>query len=141
MGSSDLALPRSEALAICTTNTARSSCSRRNFSKGTTRSKVKREWLFEIHESKIREIDRLSRANEKKHGIGEYRKMLLSFAEGLVLETAVGSSNNIPYYPQDRPIAVIGVDYSRNALDYAISKKDRGLDINYKVDDLDRLDN
>ena len=67
--------------------------------------------------------------------------MLLSFAEGLVLETAVGTSNNIPFYPKDRPIAVIGVDYSRNALDFAISRPDEGLDINYRVEDLDKWSN
>ncbi len=65
--------------------------------------------------------------------------MLLSFADGLILETAVGTSNNIPYYPQDKPVAVIGVDYSQNALDLAIYKDDKGLDINYKIEDLDRL--
>jgi hypothetical protein len=135
----DLASPLWEASPTCKRSTSTSSRSRKSSSIRKIRSRIKREWLHEIHENKIREIDRLSKANEKNHGIAEYRKMLLSFADGLILETAVGTSNNIPYYPQDKPVAVIGVDYSQNALDLAIYKDDKGLDINYKIEDLDRL--
>lgn len=44
-----------------------------------------------------------------------YRKVLVSHAEGLVLETGVGTSRNLNYYPSGTEI--IGVDWSPNVLE------------------------
>lgn len=57
---------------------------------------------------------------EKYTKIKQYRKILCSYAEGLVLETGVGTSRNIDYYPPTSKI--IGIDWASNLLEVAFGK-------------------
>ena len=70
-------------------------------------------------------------ASELSNNITDYRKHLLKLASGFVLETGVGSSRNMKFYPRDVPVTVIAIDYSPNALELALEKDPKGLDITY----------
>jgi ubiquinone/menaquinone biosynthesis C-methylase UbiE len=68
-----------------------------------------------------RKYDELARTYDWKnaiveylHGIGGMRKNLLSHAHGRVLEVAVGTGRNFPYYPKG--CSVVGVDLSEEML-------------------------
>jgi len=84
------------------------------------------------------EIDRITTANEVLNGIAGYRKFLASFAEGKVLETGVGASNNSRFYPQKKIISVLGIDYSPNALELALAKETNKLNITYQLEDVEK---
>jgi hypothetical protein len=84
------------------------------------------------------DIDRITTANEAANGVAGYRKLLLSFAEGNVLETGVGASNNIRFYPHNKINSVTAIDYSPNALELALSKDQKGIDISYSLEDVEK---
>lgn len=79
-----------------------------------------RDLFFEIHNNKVMEMDAAMAEMERKYQVNQYRRSLLKFARGNVLETGVGSSRNIDLYPQD--CKVTGVDYSPAALELALTK-------------------
>ena len=85
------------------------------------------------------EIDRITTTNEALNGVAGYRKLLAGFAQGRVLETGVGASNNIRFYPQQKVTSVLGIDYSPNALELALAKDTKQLNISYQLEDVDRL--
>jgi ubiquinone/menaquinone biosynthesis C-methylase UbiE len=61
----------------------------------------------------------------------------LSLAEGKVLETGVGTSRNIFFYPIGLDIE--GVDYSPNMLERAIEKSHGECTIKYGLQDVEKL--
>ncbi len=83
------------------------------------------------------DIDRITTANEVLNGVAGYRKLLAGFAEGKVLETGVGASNNIRFYPQKKVLSVLGIDYSPNALELALAKDTQKLNISYQLEDVE----
>lgn len=72
---------------------------------------------------------------ERKHNISKYRKSILKFAEGKVLETGVGTSRNLQFYPLN--CEVIGVDYSPKMLEVALQKNSLA-NINYELQDIEK---
>ncbi len=71
-------------------------------------------------------------------GIGRLRRKLLQFAYGDVLEVAVGTGVNLPYYPNDCRLTAI--DFSKSMLQVATKKAttlNRG--VNFKVMDAEAL--
>lgn len=104
-----------------------------------TKSKLKREEIFRIHNSNIFELEKLLSINEARKGIANYRKLLISFAEGKVLETGVGTSNNLRFYALNpRKLNILGIDYSPNALELAVSKDIKSVEIDYKLEDVEK---
>lgn len=95
--------------------------------------------MFQIHNNKIFELEKIISINEARSGIANYRKLLTSFAEGEVLETGVGTSNNLRFYAEKPGIKVTGIDYSPNALEIAFSKDPKNVKIDYKLEDVERL--
>ena len=95
--------------------------------------------LFNVHNNRIEELDKLNSLGEAKSGIADYRKTLISFAEGQVLETGVGTSNNLRFYRLHPELKITGVDYSPNALTIALQKDVKGVNIDYKLEDVERL--
>jgi len=69
--------------------------------------------------------------------IPQYRKILCSYANGLVLETGVGTSRNLKYYPPT--CKVLGVDWSSNILEVALQKSVHNVDHEYKLEDVEHL--
>lgn len=51
-------------------------------------------------------------ASELSSGIASFWKLLLEFASGNILETGVGTSNNIRFYWRENNPKVTGIDYS-----------------------------
>ena len=58
-----------------------------------------------------------------------------------MLETGVGTSRNIRFYPQYPQVdSIKAVDYSPHALEIAISKYQKGLNIDYELQDVEKLE-
>jgi methyltransferase OMS1 len=56
------------------------------------------------------------------------------------LETGVGTSRNIRFFPKKPKISsVTAVDYSPHALELAISKYQMGVEIDYQLQDVEKL--
>ncbi len=71
-------------------------------------------------------------------GIRRLRKRLLLRASGKVLEIAVGTGKNLPYYPNS--CQIMGVDISRAMLEIARQRADRmGLKIAFHIMDGEAL--
>jgi len=66
-----------------------------------------------------------------------FRKTLLKFATGKVLETGVGTSRNLKHYPDG--LHVTGVDWSSNILEVALRKFTHSITFEYKLDDVENL--
>ncbi len=63
---------------------------------------------------------------------------MLSFAEGDVLETGVGSSRNVLYYPKD--VKVVAIDWASKALEIALAKQiNSNIEIEYKINDCEQM--
>ena len=77
--------------------------------------------------------------SELRLKLGNYRKLLLNFAKGNVLETNTGSSGNLRYYPVEKPLNITAIDYSPNALGMAVKKEEKYLRIKYKLEDVEKL--
>ncbi len=75
--------------------------------------------------------------NEIKFNIAKYRRTLLKNIKGKILETGVGTSRNLRFYPKNVKLEITGVDYSPNALELALSKKS-DLNIKYKLEDVEK---
>lgn len=71
--------------------------------------KNKKQYLFKIHQAKAYIYDTILEPYEKYSKLvchmnyveDSYRKILISHATGNVLETGVGTSRNLDYYPMD----------------------------------------
>jgi ubiquinone/menaquinone biosynthesis C-methylase UbiE len=79
-----------------------------------------RQAFFNLHNDMAFNFDTKVLTGERKHKIGKFRKSILKFAEGNVLETGVGTSRNLQHYPLT--CKVIGVDYSPKMIEVALQK-------------------
>jgi hypothetical protein len=77
-----------------------------------------RQAFFNLHNDMAFKFDEKIEPGESKHKIGKYRKSILKFAEGNVLETGVGTSRNLQHYPLGCEIT--GVDYSPKMIEVAL---------------------
>ena len=94
--------------------------------------------MWAIHQKIAYEYDKRLEGYEKVNRLDVYRKVLLSYAEGFVLETGVGTSRNINYYPPD--CHVMGVDWATNMIEVALTKpKLTQGEIEYKIEDVEKL--
>ena len=59
----------------------------------------KRPFLFQIHQGMALSYENMMENYEKLSKIPQYRKILCSYAKGFVLETGIGSSRNLLFYP------------------------------------------
>ena len=72
---------------------------------------------------------------ESKHKIAKFRKSILKFAQGKVLETGVGTSRNLQYYPLNCEITA--VDYSPKMIEVALQKNTLSK-IDYELQDVEK---
>ena len=61
---------------------------------------------------------------EFSNKFGKYRKTLLSFAQGRVLEMGIGTGANLQYYDGPSVKELVGVDWSEQMLMKAFTKLD-----------------
>ena len=101
-------------------------------------SRYKRINLFNVHQNLAFYIDPILEDYEKKKNIGKLRTELLSYAKGYILETAIGTSRNIKYYPEGSNI--LGTDWSSNMIEVALKKIiPNGIEIDYKMEDTEKM--
>jgi len=101
-------------------------------------SKFRKVSLYEVHQNIAYKVDPILEEYERKKNILSLRKELLSHAKGFVLETAVGTSRNLNYYPEG--CKIIGTDWASNMLDVALTKiAPKGIEIDYNIEDTERL--
>ncbi len=71
-------------------------------------------------------------------GVGKLRRKLLQFAYGNVLEVAVGTGVNFPYYPND--CVLTAIDFSKSMLQVAMEKAaTMNKTVDFKVMDAETL--
>jgi len=76
-------------------------------------------------------------STENTDGILDLRKKLCSHAFGFVLETGVGSSRNLAFYPPG--IKLLGVDWSIHCLNIAEEKYASHINYEYKTEDVEKM--
>ena len=91
----------------------------------------KKEKFKEIHERNALTYEKKTEFIEFKNQINKYRRILLSFAKGKVLETGVGTGRSLEFYKNDVN-EVICVDYSVKMLEQAIEKYENKEDFRIK---------
>jgi len=69
--------------------------------------------------------DETVRFDEFLTGIGRWRRSLAQRARGDVLEVAIGSGRNFPFYNSGKVRSLTGVDFSRGMLEAADAKRDQ----------------
>ena len=74
---------------------------------------------------------------ELANKIDQYRKFLVQFAEGKVLETAVGTSRNIKYY--NPTCDVVGIDWAKQMVEVSVLKQAPLLNVDYKIGESEQL--
>lgn len=86
--------------------------------------------------------DETVRFDEFITGIGRQRKRLAQHARGDVLEVAIGSGRNFPYYNSAKVKSVTGVDFSKSMLQAADGKREqiRPIELKLKVASSQHLD-
>ena len=113
--------------------------SRQNFQKDVfDKSRFRKVSLYEVHQNIAFKVDPVLEAYERKKNILSLRKELISNAKGFILETAVGTSRNLIFYPEGSK--VIGTDWASNMLEVALNKVvPKGVQIDYKIEDTERM--
>ena len=111
---------------------------KKNLWKLKIKSCIIRKNLFEKHNSTIVEVDRVISANELVNGLSGYRKIIAGMAEGNVLETCTGSFKNLRFYNQDKVKKITAIDYSPNAIELALNKDTKDLEVDFALEDVEK---
>jgi len=74
--------------------------------------KDKKLFLHSVHEKTAENYDKFMKNREFSNKIGRYRKILLSFSEGDVLECGVGTGASFSSYDPNYVTSYIGTDWS-----------------------------
>lgn len=98
--------------------------------------KNKKEFFY-IHEKLANRLDEVLDKSEQQHQIKKYRRSILSYCKGKVLETGVGTSRNLSLYPLG--VEVHGIDYSPNMIEKGQGKVTE-CNIVYHQQDVEKLD-
>jgi hypothetical protein len=69
--------------------------------------KDQKAFLHDIHQKIAERYDKLYEKREFSNKLNKYRKILLSYAEGNVLEIGIGTSGNIQYYTNNVEVSII----------------------------------
>ena len=83
-----------------------------------------KKFLLEKHEASAETYDDDNSRREFSNKFGKYRKTLLTYAQGRVLEMGVGTGANFPYYDGPNVDELVGVDWSENMLLKAFGRLD-----------------
>ena len=80
--------------------------------------------MHSIHESTAEKYNDLVAKREFSNKLERYRRVLLSYAEGNVLECGVGTGKTLAHYDHSQIKSFIGIDWSSNMLLKAFEKID-----------------
>ena len=81
-------------------------------------------FLRQKHDAIAEKYDEGANSREFSNKYGKYRRTLLTYAQGRVLEMGVGTGANLQYYSGSQISEFIGVDWSENMLLKAFGKVD-----------------
>lgn len=98
----------------------------------------KRQFLLDTHNELAAKYDKEVEWTEVSHKFIKQRWTLLSYAEGKVLETGVGTGLNLPYYKATRVKELVGVDWSIKMIEEALAKEDSEK-MSFKLADVEKL--
>jgi ubiquinone/menaquinone biosynthesis C-methylase UbiE len=82
----------------------------------------KKEEMLKIHDRIAGSYEKKTERFEVRNQFNKYRRILISYAKGKVLECGVGTGRSLEFYKEDAD--VIGVDYSSKMLEQAKEKLD-----------------
>lgn len=106
----------------------------------------KKEKLKEIHQRNASSYEKKTNFFEFRNQINKYRRILLSWAQGRVLEVGVGTGRSLEYYKKDVK-ELVCIDYSNKMLEQAIEKFENkeefrisDLNVKFSVMDAENLD-
>jgi ubiquinone/menaquinone biosynthesis C-methylase UbiE len=86
----------------------------------------KKQAMHEIHDRIAGSYEKITEKFEFRNQIHKYRRILISYAKGKVLECGVGTGKSLEFYKDDSN--VIAIDYSNKMLEVAADKlNDRDL--------------
>ena len=86
--------------------------------------KDKKLFLFKVHEKTAESYDSSTQRRELSNKIQTYRKVLLSYAEGKVLECGIGTGRTLRFYDSKLVKHLTGVDWSPAMLQKAFERVD-----------------
>jgi ubiquinone/menaquinone biosynthesis C-methylase UbiE len=106
---------------------------------------ARKEKLKEIHQRNAGSYEKKTNFFEVRNSINKYRRILLSWAKGRVLDVGVGTGRNLEYYKND-VTELICIDYSSKMLEQAIEKFDnkeefriKDIDVKFNLMDAEEL--
>ena len=82
----------------------------------------KKSYLHQIHENTAETYNDLMARREFSNKLQRYRKVLLSYAEGDVLECGIGTGKTLQNYDHTIVNSFVGIDWSSNMLIKAFEK-------------------
>lgn len=86
--------------------------------------KDKKLFLHQVHDKVAEGYDDMMKVREFSNKTRKYRKVVLSYAAGDVLECGIGTGNSLQHYNQAQIDSFIGVDWSSNMLAQSFQKID-----------------
>lgn len=89
----------------------------------------------DIFDSHSKKWDSMVGFDEFTTGIGRMRRRLIQYAQGEVLEVAVGTGRNFPYYSSAKVTSLFAIDFSRGMLEVTDGKREelRPIPLKLKV--------
>jgi ubiquinone/menaquinone biosynthesis C-methylase UbiE len=84
----------------------------------------KKSYLLDVHQKIAEKYDSIVARREFSNKLDKYRRVLLSYAEGDVLECGIGTGKTLQYYNIKRINSFMGIDWSTNMLMKAFEKVD-----------------
>lgn len=96
---------------------------------------LRKDKFKEIHQRNAGSYEKKTDFFEFRNQINKYRRILLSFAQGRVLELGVGSGRSLEFYKSDVR-ELVCIDYSSKMLDQAIEKYENKDEFRIKQDNV-----
>lgn len=96
----------------------------------------KRQFLLDIDDKIAEKYDEMHEKDEVSRKFIKQRKILMSYAEGKVLETGVGTAKNLKFYKMKQIDELVGVDWSIKMIEEALAKDDENI-MKFKLVDVE----
>lgn len=92
--------------------------------------------MLDIDDKIAEKYDEMHEKDEVSRKFIKQRKILMSYAEGKVLETGVGTAKNLKFYKMKQIDELVGVDWSIKMIEEALAKDDENI-MKFKLVDVE----
>jgi ubiquinone/menaquinone biosynthesis C-methylase UbiE len=82
----------------------------------------KKAFLHQLHQDKAEGYNKMMANREFSNKLPRYRKVILSYAQGDILECGVATGHTFQHYQKENVKSYIGIDWSSNMLLQAFEK-------------------